>query len=39
MLVSLPSNNGLEGSLRCDQAVIVAASDFEPGPLSVYHGQ
>jgi hypothetical protein len=32
MLVSLLSSNGLEGSLRCEHAVVLAAGDFEPGP-------
>ncbi|MGZ6564561.1 MAG: Imm50 family immunity protein [Solirubrobacteraceae bacterium] len=32
MLVSLPSNNGLKGSLRCEHVVVVGACDFEPGP-------
>ena len=37
MLVSLPSNNGLGGSFRCENAVVLSATDFEPGPNSVYH--
>jgi hypothetical protein len=37
MLVSLPSNNGLCGSFRCENAIVLSASDFEPGPHSVYH--
>jgi hypothetical protein len=37
MLVSLPSNNGLGGSFRCENAILLSASDFEPGPRSVYH--
>lgn len=37
ILVSLPSSNGLGGSLRCEQVVVLAASDFEPGSRSVYH--
>jgi hypothetical protein len=39
MLVSLPSNNGLEGSLKCEHVSVVAANDFEPGLHSVYHRQ
>jgi hypothetical protein len=37
MRVSFPSNNGLEGSLRCERVIVVGASEFEPGPHSVYH--
>jgi hypothetical protein len=34
--VSLPSNNGLGGSFRCEQALVIAVDQFEPGPRSVY---
>jgi len=35
--VSLPASNGLAGSFRCEQALVVAVRDFEPGTHSVYH--
>jgi hypothetical protein len=34
--VSLPSNHGLGGSFRCEQALVIAVHQFEPGPRSVY---
>jgi hypothetical protein len=34
--VSLPSTNGLGGTFRCEHAIVLNASDFEPGPHSVY---
>ncbi len=34
--VSLPSNNGLGGSFRCEQVLVIAVHQFEPGPRSVY---
>jgi hypothetical protein len=38
-VVSLPSNNGLEGTLRCERVIVVGASEFEPGLHSVYHAR
>lgn len=35
--VSLPSNNGLSGSLRCEEVVVLGVAPFEPGSRSVYH--
>jgi Immunity protein 50 len=35
--VALPSNNGLSGSFRCEQIIVIGAEPFEPGPRSVYH--
>lgn len=35
ILVSLPSNNGRDGSFRREEAIVLAVSDFEPGPHSV----
>ena len=37
VLVSLPSSNGLSGSVRCEAVVVTAVHDFIPGPASVYH--
>jgi hypothetical protein len=37
LLVDLPSNNGLGGSFRCQDAIVIAVSDFQPAPHSVYH--
>jgi hypothetical protein len=37
--VSLPSNNGLGGSLRCEDIVVLAAVPFKPGPRSPYRDQ
>jgi hypothetical protein len=34
--VSLPSNNGLGGSFRCEHVTVIAIDPFEPGPRSVY---
>jgi hypothetical protein len=34
--VSLPSNNGLGGSFRCEEVTVLAVAEFEPGPRSVY---
>jgi hypothetical protein len=34
--VTLPSNNGLDGSFRCRTVIVLAAEDFVPGPRSVY---
>jgi hypothetical protein len=35
--VSLPSNNGLSGSFRSEDVVVLGVAPFEPGPHSVYH--
>lgn len=35
--VSLPSNNGLGGAFRAEQAAVLDVAKFEPGPRSVYH--
>ena len=37
--VELPSNNGLSGALRCEEATVMAVKRFEPGPFSVYGQQ
>ena len=36
ILVSLPSNNGLGGTFRCEEVTVLAVAEFEPGPRSVY---
>ena len=34
--VLLPSNAGLDGSLRCEKAIVLTVEPFDPGPHSVY---
>jgi hypothetical protein len=36
--VSLPSNNGLGGSFRCEDITVLSALPFDPGPRSPYYG-
>jgi hypothetical protein len=33
--VELPSNAGLSGALRCEEAAVVSVEPFEPGPYSI----
>lgn len=35
--VSLPSNNGLGGGFNCEETMVVAVADYEPGIHSVYY--
>lgn len=34
--VELPSSNGLSGSFRCEEATVLVAEPYVPGPHSVY---
>ena len=34
--VELPSSNGLGGSFRCRDVIVLSADPYEPGPHSVY---
>jgi hypothetical protein len=36
IVISLPSNNGLSGSFRCEYLIVLAVAPFEPGPHSVH---
>ena len=36
--LDLPSNNGLQGSLRCEDVIVMSVAPYTPGPYSVYGG-
>ncbi len=35
--VTLPSDNGLDGTFRCESVIVLSATPFEPGPFSIYY--